>query len=268
MNARRDGIPAPALPDAARTPAGDASAGEGLRYQRIAAALRGAIASGAYPVGGALPTEAELTARHGVSRHTVREALRRLADLGLVERRQGAATRVVATKPRTGFVQTVRSLDELLQYARGTDLAIAEAGLKSIDADEAEFVPAPEGSRWLRIAGVRWTGGHDEALCWTTVFVNARFAALLGDVRTAPGPIYALIESRSGEVIAEAVQEIAARPLPPRGAKALGMRAGVPTLRFVRRYLDASGGPMLTSVNWHPAERFSYVMRLKRGDEH
>jgi GntR family transcriptional regulator len=32
----------------------------------------------------------------------------------------------------------------------------------------------------------------------------------------------------------------------------------------VRRYLDSSGGPMMTSVNWHPSDRFTYLMRLRR----
>jgi hypothetical protein len=36
---------------------------------------------------------------------------------------------------------------------------------------------------------------------------------------------------------------------------------------FLRRYLDAEGGTMIASRSWHPAERFSYAMRLKRGED-
>jgi DNA-binding GntR family transcriptional regulator len=56
------------------------------RYLRIAGNLRRAIADGRYPVGAQLPTEHELCRQLGVSRFTVREAIRVLAASGLVRR--------------------------------------------------------------------------------------------------------------------------------------------------------------------------------------
>lgn len=53
-------------------------------YQQIAAALRDRISDGTIPRDGKLPTEAELTAEYGVTRATVREALRILVNEGLV----------------------------------------------------------------------------------------------------------------------------------------------------------------------------------------
>jgi len=238
--------------------------GSNLRYRWIANELRAAIAEGAHPVGSGLPTEAELCQRYSVSRHTVREALRRLVDLGLVERRQGAGTRVIASAPRAAYLHTIRSLQELFEYTRDTKLDIAEMVTVSLGEEEAELIPAPVGSRWLRIAGVRWSADAREAICYSLIFVHNRFASALKEVRQSTGPIYALIEARSGEVVAEALQEIAGRPLPSRAAGSLKLRAGSPALRFVRRYLDASGGSMMTSVNWHPADRFTYLMRLRR----
>ena len=87
----------------------------GLLYNRIAGVLRSDIASGVYAVGSSLPSESELCAKFNVSRHTVRESLRKLAELGLVARRQGAGTRVIASTPRAAYVHTLRSLFELFQ---------------------------------------------------------------------------------------------------------------------------------------------------------
>lgn len=61
-------------------------------YQLIAEDLQRQIESGALQPGGQLPTEDELRVRHGASRNTVREAIRRLASQGLIQTRAGQGT--------------------------------------------------------------------------------------------------------------------------------------------------------------------------------
>ncbi|HXW47476.1 MAG TPA: GntR family transcriptional regulator [Streptosporangiaceae bacterium] len=61
-------------------------------YRRIADSLRAEIDAGLIQPGSQLPTEAELTAAWGASRSTVREAIRQLTELGLVEARPGQGT--------------------------------------------------------------------------------------------------------------------------------------------------------------------------------
>jgi DNA-binding transcriptional MocR family regulator len=51
--------------------------------------LRQRITQGAWAIGERLPTEPELSAELGISRNTVREAMRVLAFSGLIEIRQG-----------------------------------------------------------------------------------------------------------------------------------------------------------------------------------
>ncbi|MHA7867117.1 MAG: FadR/GntR family transcriptional regulator [Salipiger thiooxidans] len=60
------------------------------RSTEIAAALRDAIVAGRLTVGDRLPSEAELAGRYGVSRPTVREALKRLAAQSLIRTQRGA----------------------------------------------------------------------------------------------------------------------------------------------------------------------------------
>ena len=61
---------------------------------RIHAGLRAAILAGDYAPGDALPSERRLSEDLGVSRHAVREGLKRLQQSGLVRISQGGATRV------------------------------------------------------------------------------------------------------------------------------------------------------------------------------
>jgi DNA-binding transcriptional regulator YhcF (GntR family) len=67
-------------------------------WAAIARSLREDIAEGRYAPGDKLPTEAVLSERHGVNRHTVRHALAALVDEGLVRTRRGAGA-FVAGRP-------------------------------------------------------------------------------------------------------------------------------------------------------------------------
>jgi GntR family transcriptional regulator len=64
-------------------------------YRRIAQELRQQIQSGTLGPGERLPTEIELMDRYNASRNTVRDAIRLLATLGLVETRPGMGTFVI-----------------------------------------------------------------------------------------------------------------------------------------------------------------------------
>src|SRR5579875_2553509 len=63
-------------------------------HEQVLAALIERIVAGEFAPGAALPSEAEMCATYGVSRSSVREALRVLAEKGLIEVRHGLGTRV------------------------------------------------------------------------------------------------------------------------------------------------------------------------------
>jgi len=72
-----------------RTPDDSSRGGTLPQYRRIAAELRAAIERGDLRKGDALPSEAALMERYGVSRGTARQALADLEGAGLVESQHG-----------------------------------------------------------------------------------------------------------------------------------------------------------------------------------
>jgi GntR family transcriptional regulator len=74
-------------------------------YRQIAEKLREQIESGELSPGSQLPTELELREEYNASRNTVRDAIKWLTNLDLVETRPGQGTFV--TQPRTPFVTTL-----------------------------------------------------------------------------------------------------------------------------------------------------------------
>ena len=70
------------------------------RAQQAAAAIEAAIRSGEFPKGSCLPAERELAVKLGLSRPALREAIRTLAERGMVQPRHGVGTVVVGDEHR------------------------------------------------------------------------------------------------------------------------------------------------------------------------
>ena len=72
--------------------------------EQVIEQLRDQITSGHWPVGSRIPTETELSQLTATSRNTVREAVQSLVHAGLLERRQGSGTYVLAASELAGAV--------------------------------------------------------------------------------------------------------------------------------------------------------------------
>jgi GntR family transcriptional repressor for pyruvate dehydrogenase complex len=70
------------------------------RAGQAAAAIETAIREGHYPRGSCLPPERELAAKLGLSRPALREAIRTLAERGLIQPKHGVGTIVVGEEHR------------------------------------------------------------------------------------------------------------------------------------------------------------------------
>lgn len=236
------------------------------RYAEILGVLRRDIASGAFPVGASLPSEAELCQRFSVSRFTIREALRRLQGDGMVERVQGAGSKVIRDAPASVFVQNYRSVSELTQYAENTHFELLSVSELVLSAEVAGQIGGAPGEVWSFFRALRrpeaWSA---EVIAVIESYVPARFADIARRVGEIDGPIYAALSSAAGEPIEDAEQEMQALPAPYHVAEALGVATGAPVLRIMRRYA-ATSGTLIASFNWHHAgDRYVHRARLDLG---
>ena len=238
-------------------------AGEPL-YRKVVGALRSDIQSGAYPVGALLPTEAELRARFGVSRHTVREALRQLRDEGLVTSRQGAGTSVVRQDGAERFVHEVDSVADLIAYAEELKYQVEGSAIVAADGDLAARLDCPVGQRWLRIEGLRYPEGQTAPIAWTEVHVHADFAGIALHLGRRPGPIYLWIEEMYGVAVQEVEQVFAGGVVPDDVAPALGLAKGAAVIEARRTYFLTGGVTALIARTVYPVERFRHAMVMRR----
>ncbi len=233
-------------------------------YRQVVQTLKTEIVSGVYPVDSQLPTEGALRQRFGVSRHTVREALRELKEAGLITSRQGSGTTVIRPGgPRT-YVHEVASITDLIQLNRDTTLNIASSAMVTAEHELAERIGCNEGSRWLKIEGYRYAPDDPVPVCHTEVFVHEDFAGVARLVGRRPGPIYLWVEDMYGESIAEIEQTLRATAVPATIAPTLALAAGDIVIEVHRTHRLANGTVAIVGINLHPAARFMHSMTLRR----
>lgn len=233
-------------------------------HLKVADALRRGIEADSLAIGARLPTEDALCRRFRVSRHTVREALRRLRDEGLVASRQGAGTTVVRRGSQALYVHSVSSVEELLQYATEAHFEVDKSAVVTADAALARRLGCKRGERWLRVEGFRYVAGQTEPICWTEVFVLAAYAGVGLRIGRSTGTIYSWIEEMYGVRVAEVEQVISAEPMPKPVAEGLRARAGRLAVAMRRSYRLADRQLVEVAFNLHPADRFTYSIKLQR----
>jgi DNA-binding GntR family transcriptional regulator len=243
------------------------------RYRQVADALLADVRAGRIKVGATLPGELELVERFAVSRHTVREALRLLGDLGLIERRQGVGTVLRSRESNEAYVQTIHSPEELMRYPAESRLEVVATAEVRASRKLASLLGCPTGTRWMQISCLRRmapgveTGsqGRGRAICWVDIYVLPEFAGVARLIGRRSEPVYELIEQKFGEKVDQVNVDLRARLLDPVLATALDVSPGSPSLTVVRRYIGRSRRLFEVSVSEHPAERYTYSLELRRG---
>lgn len=127
------------------------------------ARLKDRITSGEWPVGSRIPTEPELSEEFSVGRSTVREAIRSLATLGMVETLTARGTFVRSSTPAPSLL-----FDALSQYGPAELIGIRRA----LDVEAAQT------------AAANWTPVHLEAM-ESTIATEMESVRHLGDTARA-----------------------------------------------------------------------------------
>ena len=165
--------------------------------EQVADQLRHRIAEGEFPVGSLIPTEAELTHELGVSRNSVREALRSLVHVGLLGARAGYGTFVLAAS------EVAPTLARRLDHERAVDVLEVRLLLEREAARLAAIRRTPEqlerlqGAAAERIAQLGSPGYEDADIEFHHVLLEASGNALLAELyRGVGGNEQALIATR------------------------------------------------------------------------
>lgn len=150
-------------------------------WKSIAETLTAEIARTHYKPGEKLPTEAQLAARFGVNRHTVRHALSAMAEDGLVHSRRGAGVFVTHKPTHYPIGRRVRFHQNLTAAGRVPTKQILALITRSPGEREREALNLDQGDDVHVMEGLALADGQPIALS-RSVFPAARFPDLLRDL--------------------------------------------------------------------------------------
>lgn len=244
-----------------RLPAADVPAvplvtGSGPRYHRIADQVRARILDGDLAPGQRLPSEIELMDAYTVSRNTIRLALRRLADEGLVVAGQGRGT-FVRGRPRRLVWDLLAAPSQ--QWAAD----IAAAGHRLSQEVEVSIVPALAGPA-VRL-GVepatavvcrRQVQVVDGDPCLLTEeYLPAELAHGTPLAHSHDVPDIGAVLAGLGAAVTRVRHELVTRPPSRVEIQTLRLSAAVPVLEHTRIGYTASDRPVQVTVTILPGDR-------------
>lgn len=233
-------------------------------YREITSALIADIRSGAWSIGGQLPTESELTQRFGASRTTVRESLRELDLAGYIKRRRGTRSILLSDDPSNSFVNSVQSIGELLQYSQRTLSRLLSAQMVTVGQALARRLGVEAGGKWLRIEVLRMPTHGALPIGYSEIFVDGRYAAI-ADRLDHRGPVYQLIEESFGVTFRRVEQVVEAAAATPMQAELLKVAPGSPLMVNRTEFVTSAGEIAEIGFGHFPANRYRIEIMLERG---
>lgn len=231
-------------------------------YARLRDQLRAGILEGRLQPQQKLPSEAELSTEHGVSRITVRQALGDLQKEGLILRQQGKGAFVA--QPRTS--QSLNRLQGLREALAGQGQSVhsqrlSTRAMKPPAAIAAQLQLAP-GSRAVRLTTLRYVAR--EALSVNVSWFAPALGERIARLDLSGRDLIEVLEQDIGEPVAQAHLDISAVAMPAREARWLKVAPGEPALRVHRLLCSVQELPLQVETAIYRADAFSYKLSLTR----
>lgn len=232
------------------------------RFQQVRLALRDRIRSGYYDSGMPLPGERQLAQEFAVARVTIRSALARLKEEGLVIRLPGKGTVPKpdsATASRAAHANAL--LDNIVSMGLRTRVTVLDWRLVNATSDAARALGVAAGEPVLKVIRVRKFRTHP--ISYTEVFLPADLASVIDRHTLQDTPMLVAME-RNGVNVVSAEQTLGAAAADAGVARILGIAPGVPLLKVSRIARDDTGRAVQYLTGLYHPDRYEYRMRLSR----
>jgi GntR family transcriptional regulator len=232
-------------------------------YHQLKAAILRDIEAGRWRPGERMPTEDALIARFQVSKITVRQALRDLAQMGYVRREQGRGTFVQGPPLEEGPRELKSFTTEMRGHGFRATSRVIEQGVLPGPPDVCTRLELPEDALVFRLHRLRLADGEPMGI--QTAFVPLTLAPDIDRVSFTDASLYEILASRYALYPAGARETHQAVPVPEDAARLLRVPPGSPALAAERLTTLADGRPLEYVQSLMRGDRYKIVLDLTRG---
>jgi GntR family transcriptional regulator len=226
-------------------------------YHQVKTSILRRIETGHWRPGDRLPSEDELAEGFKVSKITVRQALRELAQIGHIRREQGRGTFVQRPPLVEGPRQLTSFSEEMRRQGVQASSAVLEQGIVPASADVASTLGIPEDEPVFRLA-------DGDPMGVQTAYIPARLVPRIQDIEFSRSSLYDVLSGHYNLVPASAHETHYAFAVAGVDAALLHLDEGAPVMgtELVARLADGRALEYVRSVM--RADRYKIVLDLVR----
>jgi GntR family transcriptional regulator len=230
-------------------------------YLQVIDRLKKDIDAGVYKEKEKLPSEFDLSKQLGVSRATLREALRILEEESVIIRRHGVGTFVNAKPLFTSGIEQLNSVSNMIIQAgmepgtiflSSTTQEATEDDVKRFQSDEAENI--------ILVERVRTANGEPVVYCVDKIPEKI----LTRNFTHEDNSIFSVLENRENRRITHAVAQIEPMGYHDNISPILNCEPETALLVLKQMHFDENDEPILYSVNYFRSDKFSFHVLRKR----
>ena len=226
-------------------------------YHQVASAFEKAIREGALPSETRLENEIALAKRYNLSRPTMRQAMDKLVQHGLVVRRRGVGTQVIGAPVRRNL--KLSSLYNDLQDEGATPkTTVLTLELTHAEANVAEKLNLTKGAEVHHMTRLRTVDGRPLAIMENWV---PRSIATFDQAELESDGLYNLLR-RTGIDFRMAHQTVGAEVADADQAELLDTKVGAPLVMMNRTALDSRGIAVECGHHVYRADMYSFDITL------
>ncbi|MGD6816107.1 GntR family transcriptional regulator [Metabacillus sp. 84] len=230
-------------------------------YLQVIDRIKEDIKKGSYKEKEKLPSEFDLAKSLGVSRATLREALRILEEENVIIRRHGVGTFVNTIPLFSSGIEQLNSVTDMIrQGGRTAGTIFLSSAMTGSTEEDAERFGITENDEIFQIERVRTANGEPVVYCLDKIP-----GELLPKDRMAGNEsLFDLLESETNRVIGHAITAIEPIGYHEKISPLLHCEPETALLLLKQLHFDMEDRPALYSLNYFRADMFSFHVVRKR----
>ena len=232
-------------------------------YHQLEDILRRRILKGELPPDGPFPSDTQLCTEYGVSRITVRQALKIMEENGLIRREQGRGTFVLPKPKRTYFYEVSGSLEKIFTFSEGATIKLEARSQVKADLQMADDLGVGEKENICRFEGRQIFSGKTNHVHYLEVYTTTDIGKKISISGDKNPQFYLLLEKAALETAEQFNQIVSATTADDHVASAIHMPVGSPLLVVKHIFLAKNKKVLGVVIRYAPGNDYQIIHKMK-----